>query len=134
MWFSDAFAVLLALGFVIGSVANPLYSLLIAHTNDYLEHSDMAAASGGLLFLNGLGAMMGPLMIGGLMFEFGANAFFGFLAVLFGLIAIYAGYRTTRRPAPAVDSTASYAPVMPQASPVAMEVAQGVAIERAGAE
>ena len=45
------------LGFVIGGVANPLYSLIIAYTNDFLAPSDMAAASGGLLFINGLGAM-----------------------------------------------------------------------------
>jgi hypothetical protein len=36
-----------------------------------------------------------------------------------------------RRPAPSVEATSSYAPVLPQASPVALEVAQGVAIGRA---
>ncbi len=131
--FSDALWVVLALGFVIGAVANPLYSLLIAHTNDFLDSSDMAAASGGLLFINGLGAISGPLLIGWLMTTFGANAFFVFLALLFGLIAAYAAYRMTRRPAPAVESTSSYTPIAPQASPVAMEVAQEVAIERAEA-
>ena len=30
--------------FLIGGVANPLYSLLLAYTNDYLSHEDMAAA------------------------------------------------------------------------------------------
>ncbi len=39
-------------------------------------------------------------------------------------------YRMTRRRAP--DVTAPYAPVLPSASPVAHEAAQGVAIERAG--
>ena len=59
---SGYFAALLVLGFVIGGVANPLYSLLIAYTNDFLEPSDMAAAAGGLLFINGLGAMTGPVV------------------------------------------------------------------------
>jgi len=35
----------------------------------------------------------------------------------------------SKRPTP--DETSPYAPVLPQASPVALEVAQGVAIERA---
>jgi MFS family permease len=130
-FFTAATPVVMVLGFLIGGVANPLYSLLIAYTNDFLEHSDMAAASGGLLFINGLGAITGPLLIGWLMTRFGADAFFLFIATLFGLIAVYAVYRMTRRPAPSVEATSSYAPVLPQASPVALEVAQGVAIERA---
>ncbi len=124
--------VVLALGFVIGGVANPLYSLIIAYTNDFLQPSDMAAASGGLLFINGLGAMLGPLAIGALMQRFGANAYFAYVGVLFGLIAAYALWRSTRRAAPSAAETSSYAPVLPQASPVALEVAQEVAIERAG--
>jgi hypothetical protein len=91
----------------------------------------MAAASGGLLFINGLGAITGPLLIGWLMTRFGADAFFVFVGTLLGLIALYAVYRMGRRPAPSVEATSSYAPVLPQASPVALEVAQGVAIGRA---
>ena len=129
--FTAHFPVVLALGFVIGAVANPLYSLLIAHTNDFLDHSDMAAAAGGLLFINGVGAMSGPLAIGALMTTFGPGAFFLYNGILLALISLYAAYRATRRPAPPVESTSSYAPVAPQASPVALEVAQEVAIERA---
>ena len=131
---SDLFIVLLAIGFLIGSVANPLYSLLIAYTNDFLEPSDMAAASGGLLFINGLGAMTGPLLIGALMTRFGADAFFAYLAAMFILVSFYALYRMTRRPAPSVDKTSPYQPVLPQATPVALEVAQEVAIEKAAGE
>jgi MFS family permease len=130
--FSDSLAVLLTLGFLIGGVGNPLYSLTIAYTNDFLEPSDMAAASGGLLFINGLGAMIGPVAIGALMGAFGADAFFGYIAALFALIAAYALHRMTVRPAPA--ETSPYEPVLAQASPVALEVAQEVAIGRASQE
>jgi MFS family permease len=129
--FSSYFVAVLILGFIIGGVANPLYSLLIAYTNDFLQPSDMAAASGGLLFINGLGAMIGPVLIGTLMTRFGANAFFVYIAVLFALTAGYAAYRMTQRAAPSVAETSPYAPVLATASPVALEVAQGVAIERA---
>ena len=128
---ADAVPVVIGVGFLLGGVANPLYSLLIAHTNDYLDHTDMAAASGGLLFINGLGAISGPLLIGWLMTAFGADAFFAYVGGLFALIALYAAYRTTRRAAPSVAKTSSYTPVLPQASPVALEVAQTVAIARA---
>ncbi|MEM6618783.1 MAG: MFS transporter, partial [Pseudomonadota bacterium] len=64
---ADVTWVLLASAFVIGGVANPLYSLLLAYTNDFLDHEDMAAASGGLVFINGLGAIAGPLAVGTLM-------------------------------------------------------------------
>ncbi len=129
--FSGSYAVVLALAFITGAVANPLYSLLIAHTNDYLEPADMAAAAGGLLFINGLGAMTGPLAIGALMTRFGPDAYFAYMSALLALIAVYAAWRTTKRPAPTVAETSSYSPVAPQASPVAMELAQEVAIERA---
>ena len=56
MLMGDVFTLLLVSAFVIGGMANPLYSLLIAHTNDFLEHDDMAAASGGLVFISGVGA------------------------------------------------------------------------------
>lgn len=132
--FTDRYATVVAIGFVLGGVANPLYSLLIAYTNDFLDRSDMAAASAGLLFINGLGAISGPLVIGGLMTRFGADAFFAFVGGLLALIAVYAGYRTTIRPAPAPADTLSYAPVLPQASAVALKAAQDVALGRAGGE
>lgn len=127
----DAIWLLFVIAFLIGGIANPLYALLIAYTNDFLEHSDMAAASGGLLFINGLGAISGPFVIGWLMTAFGADGYFLFLAVLFTAVAAYALWRMTRRSAP---PTSSYAPVLSQASPVAMAVAQEVAIGWAGGD
>lgn len=128
---TTSFGMILALGLVIGGVANPLYSLLIAYTNDHISNDDMAAASGGLIFINGFGAMIGPLAIGALMGRFGAEAFFGYIAMLMALISVYAVYRMSRRPGPGAEDTMPYRPVMPQASPVAVEVAQEVAIEQA---
>jgi MFS family permease len=130
-FFIDSYLATLLVGLVIGGVANPLYSLIIAYTNDFLQPSDMAAASGGLLFINGLGSMAGPIIIGAAMTRFGSGAFFAYIAALYTLIALYALYRMSKRSTP--DETSPYAPVLPQASPVALEVAQGVAIERSGA-
>lgn len=131
MVLGGVYVMLLMSAFVVGGMTNPLYSLLIAHTNDYLEHDDMAAASGGLIFINGLGAIAGPLITGWLMGDgvFGPPGFFVLMAGLLFALAAYALYRTTQRPAVPVEDTASYAPVSPSSTPVAVEVAQEYAIE-----
>ena len=76
----DVFLILVGSAFLIGGMSNPLYSLLIAYTNDFLELDDMASASGGLLFLNGLGAISGPLLTGYLMTQTGPEGYFIILA------------------------------------------------------
>lgn len=119
------------LAFVVGGVANPLYSLILAYTNDYLEPDDMASASGGLIFINGIGAVGMPIIAGWSMTNFGPNSFFVILATLLTAIAGYAAYRTTKRAPTPVDETSAYATVLPQSSPIAVEVAQEVAIEMA---
>ncbi|MGV6803736.1 MAG: MFS transporter [Ruegeria sp.] len=133
MIFGVTFPVLLAAAFVIGGMSNPLYSLLIAYTNDYLAHEDMAAASGGLVFINGMGAIAGPLITGWLMGDavFGPQGFFLFIAALLFAMAAYAMYRMTQRASVPVDETGTMSPMYPTASPVALEVAQEVAIEAA---
>jgi len=122
---------LMALMFIVGGVSNPLYSLYIAYMNDYLEQDDMAAASGGLIFINGTGAIGGPFLVGWMMTEFGADSFFVYLAVLLGLSAVWALFRSTIRDAPSVEDTGAYAPISPSSSIVAAEVATEVAIDMA---
>ncbi|MGX9350644.1 MFS transporter [Shimia sp. W99] len=127
--FMDNYLMLLVAAALVGGTSNPLYSLLIAHANDFLETEDMAAASGGLVFVNGVGAIAGPLVTGWMMEATGPSGFFVFLAILMVATGGYAAYRATRRAAPSVEDTASYTPVMPSASPVAVEAAQEYAIE-----
>ena len=126
----DIFIVFVVSAFFIGGMSNPLYSLLIAYTNDFLELEDMASASGGLLFLNGLGAISGPIITGYLMTKMGSQGFFIILATLLGLLTVYGFFRMTQRGISDVD-TSSYATVLPTASAVAVEIAQELAIEAA---
>jgi MFS family permease len=130
MMYGHIFTLLLVSAFIIGGMANPLYSLLIAHTNDFLEHDDMAAASGGLLFINGLGAILGPMITGWMMgTSLGPAGFYLFTVVLFAAMIVYASYRATVRAAPNSDDTGSYVPMAPTATAVALEIAQEYAIE-----
>jgi MFS family permease len=106
------YTLLLVSAFVVGGMANPLYSLLIAHTNDFLEHEDMAAASGGLIFINGLGAILGPVITGWMMgTALGPGGFYLFTAVLFGALAFYAAYRSVTAESVAVEDTGSFVPI-----------------------
>ena len=124
------FTLILVAAFLMGSTSNPLYSLLLAYTNDFLEHEDMAAGSGGMIFLNGLGAVSGPLITGWMMGVFGPSGFYMLIGVLFSMLAIYAVYRATQRPAIPVDETGSFVAMSQSAmTPVAMEIAQEYAIE-----
>lgn len=127
---ANSFLILLGSAFFIGGMSNPLYSLLIAYTNDFLDPEDMASASGGLLFLNGLGAISGPLFTGYLMNQMGPEGFFVILAILLGLLTAYGFYRMTQRGISDVD-TSSYTSVLPTTSVVAVEIAQELAIEAA---
>ncbi|MEL7183290.1 MAG: MFS transporter [Pseudomonadota bacterium] len=83
--------------FLIGGMANPLYGLLLAYTNDYLDPEDMASASARLLFVNGLGAIGGPLVMGWLMGRVGPAGFYIFLGAIMTALAVYALWRITQR-------------------------------------
>lgn len=117
------FPVLILAAFTVGGMSNPLYSLLLAYTNDYLDVEDMAAASGGMIFINGVGAISGPLITGWAMGFFGPMGYFLYIGVLMFSLAAYAAYRATVRPSVQVEDTTSYAPVLPTASLVTVEAA-----------
>lgn len=122
--FSLPFNIVLVIAVLLGGTINPLYSLLIAHTNDFLGQEDMAAASAGLIFLNGFGAIFGPLITGWLMGLVGPRGFFLFIGVLFAALAGYAAWRMLRRTTP--DGSNGYADLSPSASSLAV----GAVLER----
>lgn len=125
-----SFLLIILSGAIVGGTSNPLYALLIAYTNDYLEKEDMAAASGGLLFINGLGAIMGPLIVGLMMDAIGDNGFWLFTGVLMLGVGIFGMVRATQRDRGALDlDQVPYAPVSAGSSAVAIGVAQEVYLD-----
>ncbi|UWQ05802.1 MFS transporter [Aliiroseovarius crassostreae] len=127
---SSYYAFLVA-AFFVGGMTNPLYALLLAYVNDYLDVDDMAAASAGLIFVNGIGAIMGPVVTGWIMSVLGPQGFFVYMGALLLLLLGYGLWRSTRRAAPAMDDTSSYMTMSPAASPVAVDMAQEVWAEEA---
>ncbi|SNR26772.1 MFS transporter [Paracoccus sediminis] len=114
---------LVVAGALMGGIANPIYALLLAYTNDYLDQSDMASASAGLLFIYGIGSMGGPIITGWLMEVIGPDGFWVYMAVLLALLTAYAGWRTTRRRALTPDEQGNFAVITPNATTVAASAA-----------
>ena len=94
-------AVFLVLTAVFCGLALTLYSLAVSHVNDKLEPAEMVAASSALLLLNGLGAVVGPVLAGGLIGAFGPPAYFATLGSLTAALTIYDLWRKSQRRSPA---------------------------------
>ncbi len=86
--------------FAYGAFAFSIYGLSVAHTNDYLDHSQMLEATTGMQLLWGLGATVGPVMVGWFMQITGdPRSFLLFLAIAALVPAGFAAWRMNVRPA-----------------------------------
>jgi hypothetical protein len=57
----------------------PMFSLILAHTNDFITRDKFVAAGASLQFAFGLGAISGPFLCSLLMNIIGPNGYFVFL-------------------------------------------------------
>lgn len=101
----------LAVGVACGGLIFPMYSMCIAHTNDYLQPNQMVAASATLVMANGLGAMLGPSMAGFAMDMIGPPGFFLSIAAAIGAIVVFALWRMTQRAAVPLDEQGIFVPM-----------------------
>ena len=113
---------LLAIAALLGGLSFPIYSLAVAHTNDFLEPKQMVAASGGLLMASGIGGMAGPVAAGVAMTWIGPPGFFWFLAAIHLALGLFALFRMMRRAARRMDEQYPYVGV-PRTSAVGAEIA-----------
>ena len=90
----------------------PMFSLILAHTNDYISKDKFVAAGAGLQFVFGLGAISGPFLCSIFMDIVGANGFFIFLFFFHTIIGFFGIYRMKIRQS--VDNPDSQFVAMPQ--------------------
>ena len=90
----------------------PMFSLILAHTNDYITKDKFVAAGAGLQFIFGLGAMSGPFLCSIFMYLVGSNGFFVFLFFFHSLIGAFGIYRMRIRET--VENPDSQFVAMPQ--------------------
>ena len=99
----------------------PMFSLILAHTNDFIPKEKFVAAGASLQFTFGMGAMGGPFLCSIFMGIVGANGFFIFLIFFHSLIGIYGVYRSRVRPT--VENSDSQFVAMPQSiTPAGIEL------------
>ncbi len=102
-----------------GGMALPMYSLCRAHTNDFLESSQMVAASSSLILVTGIGAIFGPVTVSALMSALGPPGYFWGLGAFSGSVGLFAFYRMTRRAARPVEDQGAFVAMPPRGSPMA---------------
>ena len=90
----------------------PMFSLILAHTNDNISKEKFVAAGAGLQFIFGLGAMSGPFLCSIFMDLVGSNGFFIFLFFFHAVIGFFGIYRMTVRKT--VENPDSQFVAMPQ--------------------
>lgn len=94
---SDQVALIYLFVGLLGGFILPLYSLGMAHTNDYLEKDQMIGATGAIIKIGGIGSIIGAPAVAALM-QFGAvDYFFLLIMSLTSVVAIYSIYRMTQR-------------------------------------
>ena len=103
------------------SLCLPLFSLNLAHTNDYVSKEKFVAAGGGLQLVFGFGAISGPILCSLFMQFFELNGFFIFLIIIHLIIGSFGVYRmkireTINNP----DST--FTPVPATITPAGLEL------------
>jgi len=111
----DPLLLMVAVG-IVGGLAMPVYSLAVAHTNDFLEPRQMVGASSGLLFANGIGGIAGPMLAGGTMSIVGPAGYFWFPAACLLALGLFALWRMTRRRALPSEAQTRYVPVQTTSS------------------
>jgi len=106
---------------IYSSMCLPMYSLVVAHTNDFLLPNEIVAASSSIARLVGLGSILGPILASSIMSIIGSNGFFVYLFVIHGILGLFGLYRLAKRTKPS-DLESQYVPLPRNITPAGMEL------------
>ena len=99
----------------------PMYSLVIANVNDFLQPNEIVSASAAIAILVGIGSILGPIFTSNLMTIAGADGFFIFLFIIHISLGLFGIYRMAKRNKPA-DLESQYVSLPRNISPAGMEL------------
>jgi len=122
-------ALIYLLMFVYGGLSFPLYAVFLALAGDYLHGDELVGACSKILLVNGVGSAMGPLLVAWLMHAVSSDAYLVFIALVHAATGLVVLRHLLRVRAPVLEQPAHYAPVTPQSSVVATEMAGRIAGE-----
>jgi MFS family permease len=103
---------LLATAFAYGLFAFPLYSLCVAHTNDFAEQDRYVEVACGLLLVYALGAVIGPIVAAVCMRLVGVGGLFAYTAAVHACIIVFAVHRLRQRTVSPLQEHISFADAM----------------------
>lgn len=115
---------------VLGGLILPIYSICVAHTNDYLKPGQIVAASGTLVLVSGAGIIFGPTLGSLAVAHYGPPGLFGLLAILQGatvataLLRMWRGQTRAESPVTAVAIAYNVTPGAARLNPDAPPQAQ----------
>jgi MFS family permease len=98
-----------------GATLFPVYAIVLAHTNDWLDEHQRVSAAATLILLYSLGSMVGSPVASWLTGILGTAGLHTFFAVVMGVVGLFAIYRGLQREAP--ESTGEYSMALQAASP-----------------
>lgn len=87
----------IVVAFVFGGLIFPMYSLAMSHVNDSVAPDKFVASAAGLLFVSGVGAVAGPLVVAGALAATGPDGYWWSMAMFYAPVALVAVYRLVRR-------------------------------------
>ncbi len=107
--------------FLFGAFAIPLYSLSVAHANDFAGPGDYVALSATLTLSFALGAAVGPAIAAQVIELTAPRFFFAYTSIIHGAFILFVLYRMARRASPGMDQKGKYTPLL-RTSPMHIRV------------
>ncbi len=111
MWFfygglSVSWLILLSAAW--GAMAFPMYSVAVAHANDYARSGEYVMVSGGLLLMYGLGAIIGPFLAAAAMTQWSNSVLYLFTALVHVVLFVYVLLRLSLRASAPMEEHAPF--------------------------
>ena len=123
---ADQFISLFILMLVFGGLLFSLYSLFIAHANDYLPPSQMVAMSSGLLMVNSAGAVLGSPLAATVIEIVGVKGFLPSIGAFLFLLAGFVIYRMSMRSAVPAEAQGVFVAIPDASTGVAVNLSPEV--------
>ena len=99
----------------------PMYSLAVAHINDFIQPDEIVGVSATVQSIVGIGAIIGPISASLFMNIIGADGFFVFLFFTHLILGLFGIYRMSKRAKPD-DLESQYVPLPRNISAIGMEL------------
>ena len=122
----NSFSTLLVLMLILGGLIFSLYSLFIAHANDYLTPSQMVAMSSGLLMVNGGGAVVGSPLAAFVIEFLDITAFMPTISVVLFALSGFIIYRMNVRSAVPAEAQGAFVAIPDTSTGVAVKLSPEV--------